>query len=322
MIRNILYLLWERIVLLFIISVIGHAVIHLAPGEPSEVDPFNPMMKAADIEKIRGAFHLDEPLWKQYTLWIGDLARGELRSFKDGQPVLSKIWQRFLNSLPLFIVSTLLVWTISFPIGIHAALTRGSLGDRISNLTAWGLISIPGFVLAYLLILGIVESAGVPVIGRHTFGNEGAPLWFSIIDLMWHITPISLMMAVLGIATLSRYARSQMLDVIEADYVRTARAKGLDESVVIYRHALRNALLPFITMFGLMVPGLVGGSVIIETIFAWPGIGRLAYEAILSRDYPIILTVNLLAAVLTLIGILISDILYAVADPRIRYRTG
>lgn len=322
MIRKILHLIGQRIVLLFIISVIVHAIVYIAPGEPSQVDPMNPLMKAEDVEKIRAAFHLDEPFWKQYILWMRDLAGGELRSFKDGQPVLSKIWQRFLNSLPLFIVSTLLIWTLSFPLGIHAALTRGSPGDRISTLVAWALISIPNFFLAYLVIMGMVEGAGVPVIGMRTFGSEEAPLWFSIMDRIWHITPISLLLAIGGIAVLSRYARSQMLDVIEADYVRTSRAKGLDEGTVIYRHALRNALLPFVTMFGLMLPGLVGGSIIIETIFAWPGLGRLAYEAILSRDYPIILTLNLVAAAITLIGILISDLLYAVADPRIRHQSG
>ncbi len=322
MIGNLLYRIGQRIVLLFVISVIAHAVIYLAPGEPSAVDPSNPLMKAEDIPKLREAFHLDEAPWVQYGLWIRDLFNGELRSFNSSEPVLPKIWGRFLNSLPLFIVATLMVWTISFPIGIYAALARGSPGDRVSTLIAWALISIPGFFLAYLLIMGVVDIVGVPVIGRRTFGSEGAPLWFSIIDQMWHITLPSLLLAATGIAVLSRYARSQMLEVIEADYIRTARAKGLDEGTVLYRHALRNALLPFVTMFGLMLPGLVGGSVIIEQIFSWPGMGRLGYEAILARDYPIILTLNLVAAALTLVGTLISDLLYAVADPRISHRSG
>ena len=127
------------------------------------------------------------------------------------------------------------------------------------------------------------------------------------------------MSAIAGLAFLSRFARSQMLEVLHMDYIRTARAKGLSEDTVIYKHGLRNALLPFITMFGLMIPGLVGGSVIFETIFAWPGMGRLGYEAILSRDFPVVLTLNFIAAVLTLAGTLVSDVLYAVVDPRIKY---
>ena len=137
-------------------------------------------------------------------------------------------------------------------------------------------------------------------------------------DRLWHLAIPSLMSALTGIAVLSRYVRSQMLEVISQDYIRTARAKGLDEEAVVYRHALRNALLPFITMFGFLLPGLIGGSVIFEQIFAWPGLGRLGYEAILARDFPVILTINFIAAALTLAGTFLSDILYAVADPRIR----
>ena len=319
MIGYLLRQLGQRLVLLFIVSVISHAVVYLAPGEPSEVDPTNPRMKPEDIAKIRAAFHLDEPLAVQYAYWIRDLGTGELRSFKDGQPVLPKVWARFLNSLPLFIVATLLVWTISFPVGVNAAIRRGSVYDRTSTFTAYVLISVPGFFLAYLIILMVVDIAGVPVIGMRTFGTDDASFGFAVLDRMWHLTLPSLLLGIVGVSVLSRYARSQMLEVIEADYVRTARAKGLEESTVIYRHALRNALLPFVTMFGLMLPGLVGGSVIFEQIFAWPGLGRLGYEAILARDYPIVLTLNFVAAAITLAGTFLSDMLYAVVDPRIRH---
>ena len=152
-----------------------------------------------------------------------------------------------------------------------------------------------------------------------TFGLEEAPLLFRSMDRIWHLTIPALMSAIAGTAILSRYVRSQMLEVIHQDYIRTARAKGLPEDQVIYHHGLRNALLPFITMFGLTIPGLIGGSVIFETIFAWPGMGRLGFEAILARDFPVILTLNFFAAVLVLLGTLISDVLYAVADPRIKF---
>jgi peptide/nickel transport system permease protein len=242
-----------------------------------------------------------------------------LKSFKDNQPVLEKIWQRFLNSLPLFLIGTIITWFLAFPVGIRAALSRDSVFDRTSTFFSYALISIPGFFLSYLCIIFMVKTFDVPVIGMQTFGLEEAPFLFRSMDRIWHLTVPAMMSAIAGTAVLSRYVRSQMLEVIHQDYIRTARAKGLPEDQVIYRHGLRNALLPFITMFGLTIPGLIGGSVIFETIFAWPGMGRLGYEAILARDFPVILTLNFISAVLVLLGTLVSDILYAVADPRIKF---
>jgi len=212
----------------------------------------------------------------------------------------------------------LLVWTLAFPTGIQAAIHRGAVYDRTTTFVAYTLISVPGFFLSYIVILWVVDLFGVPVIGLKTFGMESAPPLFQTMDRIWHLVIPSLMSALGGMAILSRYVRSQMLEVVGQDYVRTARAKGAEEDVVIYRHALRNALLPFVTMFGFLLPGLIGGSVIFEQIFAWPGLGRLGYEAILARDFPVILTLNFIAAVLTLAGTLLSDVLYAVVDPRIR----
>ncbi len=308
----------QRAVLLFVVSVIAFAVVHLAPGEPSQVDPMNPRMKPQDIARIRAAFHLDEPLYAQYGYWLRDLARGELRSFQTGEPVLERIWERFLNSLPLFLVEIVIIWTIAFPIGISAALARGSGWDRATTLLAYALISLPSYVIAYLVILWVVNSFELPVIGMRTFGLDEVAALRRAMDRIWHLAIPALMAALGGIAVLSRYVRSQMLEVVSQDYVRTARAKGLPEDRVIYRHALRNALLPFVTLFGFLIPGLIGGSVIIEQIFAWPGLGRLGYDAILARDFPLILTINFFAAALTLAGTFLSDVLYALVDPRIR----
>jgi peptide/nickel transport system permease protein len=316
--RFILRTVLQRLLLLFVISIISHTIIHLAPGEPSEVSDMNPMMKAADVARIRASFHLDDPIYLQYVHWMRDLCTGNLRSFRDGQPVLPRIWGRFLNSLPLFLCTTLIVWTASFPTGIRAALKRGSAYDRTTTFIAYTLISVPGFFLSYLVILFVVRTFHLPVIGLHTFGTERASGTVRFMDHIWHLAIPSIMSALTGIAVLSRYVRSQMLNVIDQDYVRTARAKGLDEDRVIYGHALRNALLPFVTMFGFLLPGLISGSVIFEQIFAWPGLGLLGYEAILARDFPMILTLNFMAAALTLFGILLSDILYALVDPRIR----
>ena len=319
MVNFILRNIWQRIILLIFISIISHAIVHLAPGEPALVDPSNPRMKPEDIQRIRAAFHLDEPLHMQYIYWVKDLATGELKSFKDNQPVMEKIWERFLNSLPLFVIATFITWCLAFPIGIRAAVYRDSTFDRTSTFMSYALISIPGFFLSYLIIIFMVKTFNIPVLGMRTFGLEEVSFVFQLMDRVWHLTIPALMSAIAGTAVLSRYVRSQMSEVLHQDFMRTARAKGLPEDQVIYRHGLRNALLPFITMFGLTIPGLIGGSVIFEQIFSWPGMGRLGYEAILARDFPIILTLNFITAVLVLVGTLVSDILYAVVDPRIKF---
>jgi peptide/nickel transport system permease protein len=308
----------QKIVTLFFVSVVSFLIIHLAPGEPSQVDPMNPKFTPEMVERFRRQFHLDKPLYAQYLLFYKDLFTGRTVSWKDNQAVLKKIWDRFLNSLPLFVVGTILTWTLSFPVGIHSAIRRGSLFDRGSTFVAYFLISIPGFFFAYLLIILVVTNFQVPVIGMQTFGMGDASPVHLVMNRIWHLLLPSILGATGGIAILSRYVRSQMLEVEGQDYIRTARAKGLPPDDVHYRHALRNALLPFVTMFGLILPGLIGGSVIIESIFSWPGMGRMAYEAILARDYPVILTVNFISAVLVLIGTFISDLLYMVVDPRIR----
>ena len=308
----------QKIITLVFVSVISFLIIHLAPGEPSQVDPLNPKFTPEVVERFRKEFHLDEPLYKQYFFFYQDLFTGKTVSWKDNQSVLVKIWERFLNSLPLFILGTILTWTLSFPVGIRSAIFRGGLYDRSATLFSYLLISIPGFFFAYILIILVVTRFHIPVLGMETFGI-GSASWPSILmDRIWHLLIPSVLGATAGIAVLSRYVRSQMLEVEGQDYVRTAKAKGLPPDAVHYKHALRNALLPFVTMFGLILPGLIGGSVIIESIFSWPGIGRMAYEAILARDYPVILTINFVSAVLVLVGTFISDILYMVVDPRIR----
>jgi len=308
----------QKIITLFFVSVISFMIIHLAPGEPSQVDPLNPKFTPEIVERFRSAFHLDKPLHIQYLYFYRDLFSGKTISWKDSRSVLGKIWERFLNSLPLFIVGTIITWTLSFPVGIRAAIGRGGLYDRSTTFFSYLLISIPGFFFAYVLIILVVNAFHVPVIGMETFGFGDASWSHRMMDRVWHLLLPSVPGATGGIAVLSRYVRSQMLEVEGQDYVRTARAKGVPPDDVHYKHALRNALLPFVTMFGLILPGLIGGSVIIESIFSWPGMGRMAYEAILARDYPVILTVNFVSAVLVLAGTLISDILYLVVDPRIR----
>jgi len=307
-----------KIITLLIISVVSFLIIHLAPGEPSQIDPLNPRFQEEDIARYRAAFDLDKPLYLQYFLFYKKFFTGELKSFKDNQPVLGKIWERFLNSMPIFIVGTILTWCLAFPMGIGAALRRGGIFDQTTTFLSYFLISLPGFFLAYILIIFVVNWFEVPVLGIRTFGREEAGVLFQVNDRMWHLVLPSLLGATGGIAFLSRYVRGMMIEVLDSDYVRTAHSKGLDGDTVYYVHALRNAALPFVTMFGLLLPGLIGGSVIIESIFAWPGMGRMAFEAVLTRDYPIIISLNFISAFLVIVGTFISDVLYVLVDPRIR----
>jgi len=308
----------QKTITLFFVSIVSFLIIHLAPGKPSQVNPLNPKFTPELLERFQKEFHLDKPLYVQYIYFYRNLFTGKTVSWKDNQSVLKKIWERFLNSLPLFVVGTLITWTLSFPVGIRSAIHRGGIYDRTTTFLSYLLISIPGFFFAYVLIIFVVTHFHVPVIGMETFGIGNASSFYLIMDRIWHLLLPSALGATGGIAVLSRYVRSQMLEVEGQDYIRTARAKGLPPEQVHYKHAFRNALLPFVTMFGLILPGLIGGSVIIESIFSWPGMGRMAYEAILARDYPIILTVNFVSAVLVLAGTFISDLLYLVVDPRIR----
>jgi peptide/nickel transport system permease protein len=308
----------QKTITLFFVSIVSFLIIHLAPGKPSQVNPLNPKFTPELLERFQKEFHLDKPLYVQYIYFYRDLFTGKTVSWKDNQSVLKKIWERFLNSLPLFVVGTLITWTLSFPVGIRSAIHRGGIYDRTTTFLSYLLISIPGFFFAYVLIIFVVTHFHVPVIGMETFGIGNASSSYLIMDRIWHLVLPSALGATGGIAVLSRYVRSQMLEVEGQDYIRTAKAKGLPPEQVHYKHAFRNALLPFVTMFGLILPGLIGGSVIIESIFSWPGMGRMAYEAILARDYPVILTVNFVSAVLVLAGTFISDLLYLVVDPRIR----
>jgi peptide/nickel transport system permease protein len=309
---------FQKLITLFFVSVISFLVVYLAPGEPSQINPLNPKFTPEDLNRFRHEFNLDKPLYMQYYLLYKGLFSGELKSWKDNQPVMGKIYERFLNSLWLFVIGTIITWFLSFPVGISAAIYRGSLFDRTTTFLAYVFISIPGFFFAYLLIQFVAETLHVSVINMVTFGMSEADSVHRIMDRIWHMVLPSILGAVVGIGILSRYVRAQMLEVTHQDYVRTAVAKGLAGDQVYYKHGLRNALLPFVTMFGLILPGLIGGSVIIESIFGWPGMGRMGFEAILARDYPVIISLNFIAAVLTLIGTFISDILYMVVDPRIR----
>lgn len=310
--------LLQNIPILFGITLISFFIIHLAPGSPIGLT-LNPKASPKIIEQMEKNYDLDKPPLVQYGLWLKKLFTGELYSFKDGKPVLDKIAERLPATLLLNVVATLIIFSVAIPLGVFSATRRYSWFDNLTTFGAYLGISIPSFWLAYLLILGTVKCFGYPVLGMRSFAVENNTVVTFVLDHLWHLMLPSIILAVGGIAAISRYTRSSMLEVIQQDYIRTARAKGLSEDDIYYKHALRNALMPIVTIFGFLVPTLISGSVIIETVFAWPGIGRLAYQAVLSRDYSVVMTILTFSAALTLIGNMLADVLYAVVDPRIRY---
>lgn len=308
----------QAVPVLFGITVLSFMMIHLAPGTPIGLT-LDPKVSPAVIEQMRKNFHLDEPYHRQYWYWLRDMATGELKSFKDGRPVFTKILERLPATILLNLVATIISFSIAIPLGVYSATHQYSRGDHATTILSFIGISMPSFWLAYLLILLLVQGFGLPVLGARTFGLQELSVGATIADRLWHLLVPSLVIAFGSVAALSRYMRGSMLEVTRQDYITTARAKGLSEEDVRYRHALRNALMPMITIFGFLIPELIGGSVIIETVFAYPGIGRLAFQSVLSRDYPTVMTLLAIAAVLTLIGNLVADLLYAVVDPRVQY---
>ena len=297
------------------ITLITFAVIHLAPGEPVEMQmAMNPKVGKEARERLTKFYGLDQPLHTQYLAWVGKLVRLDL-----GRPVLDKIKERLPVTISLNVIALLLEFGLAIPIGILAATHRDTLLDKGITIFVFIGFAVPTFWLALLLMYFFgVKLNWLPISGLHTLGSENYGTLHYLWDLAKHLV-MPVMVASFGsLAGLSRYMRSSMLNVISQDYITTARAKGLSERVVIYKHALRNALLPLITLAGFSIPGLIGGSVIFETIFAIPGMGQLFYQGVMSRDYPVVMGILVIGAFLTLIGNLIADVCYALADPRIR----
>jgi len=304
------------------ITVICFAVMHLAPGSPTDLQTqMNPRASAELKERLRAMYDLDKPLYVQYGLWIKRLAVLDLgKSFApDRRPVADKIMERLPVTISLNILSLLLILITAIPLGVLSAVHQGSWFDAAVSVFVFIGFAIPTFWLALLLMIFFgVDLGWLPISGLRSLNYEYLPPGAQFWDLVKHLLlPVGIS-AFGGLAGLSRYMRANMLEVIRQDYILTARAKGLSEFRVIYVHALRNALLPVITILGLSIPGLIGGSVIFETIFAIPGMGQLFYMSVMARDYPTIMGILFIGAFLTLLGNLLADVAYAVADPRIR----
>ena len=319
--------LLKRIAMLFPlllgISLITFTVIHLAPGEPVEMQTaMSPKITAETRQRLREFYGLDKPLPVQYGLWLGRIARLDFgRSFApDNRPVIDKIKERIPVTLSLNIIALVIEFGLALPIGILAAVRRNTLLDKGLTVFVFLGFAMPTFWLALLLMYFFgVKLEWLPISGLHSLGSDKLSTGAWLLDLAKHLV-LPLSVASFGsLAGLSRYMRSTMLEVIGQDYITTARAKGLPERVVILKHALRNALLPVITLLGFSLPGLIGGSVIFETIFAIPGMGQLFFMGVMARDYPLVMGILVIGAGLTLIGNLLADLCYAVADPRIRH---
>ncbi|MBW1679054.1 MAG: ABC transporter permease [Deltaproteobacteria bacterium] len=322
MFKYIIKRLFNMVPLFFGITIISFLVINLAPGSPISIQTdLNPKMTAEARERLRAFYGLDKPLPVQYYNWFKHLIMLDLgRSFStDNRPVVDKIKERLPITIFINVLALLLILLIAIPLGVLSAVHQNSFFDRSTTVFVFIGFAIPTFWLALLLmILFGIYLDWLPISGLKSINYEYLSPLSQIKDRVAHLVMPVLLSAFGGLAGLSRYSRSNMLEVIRQDFITTARAKGLSETKVIYKHALRNALLPVVTIMGLSVPGLIGGSVIFETIYAIPGMGQLFYASVMGRDYTVIMGILVIGAILTMVGNLLADISYALVDPRIR----
>jgi peptide/nickel transport system permease protein len=303
----------QAIVLLFIVSVVTFVLIHEAPGGPAMLA--NPDLSRDQVAQMSEELNLNDPIYLQYGRWLGNAIRGDLgNSYSAIQPVTTVIRERLPNTAILAATAIGLSALLSIPLGVLSALHRNSPFDRaVAGFSFMG-TSVPVFWLGIMLIvlfsirLDILPSGGMNTIG------EG----FSLQDRLSHLVLPVTVLTIGNLAELTRYTRSGMISILQEDYMRTARAKGLSEIKVISIHGLRNVLIPVVTVLGVMIPRAMGSAAITETVFSWPGMGRLAVESATSRDYPVVLGATLTIAVITIVSSLVTDLLYGVLDPRVR----
>jgi peptide/nickel transport system permease protein len=301
------------------ITLVTYLIVNLAPGDPVSA-MLNPEAIASQgpewVAQQKANLGLNKPLPVRYVLWLGQLGHGNLGfSYNDRLPVTGKLKERFWPTAKLMLTVEFIALLVAIPVGVISAVKQYSLIDYVATIFGFTAVSIPSFFLALAAIyIFSVKIGWLPAAGMSTIGQP--PTFF---DSLKHLVLPALVLGLSQAAPLIRYTRSSMLETIRQDYMRTARAKGLAEMFVLYRHGLRNAMIPLITVVALDLPKLLGGTVIIEAVFAWPGMGTLAIESVRNRDYPVIMAINLLAAVLILMSNLLADVLYALVDPRIKY---
>jgi peptide/nickel transport system permease protein len=302
-------------------------IIHLAPGDPT-ARFLNPNVPPEVVEQMRRNLGLDQPLHIQYLKWMRSFLSGDFGfSFGQMRPISQILPEVLWNTAQLMLISLVVIFGAGMLIGIVQAVRQYSASDNVLTFLALFFYSMPSFWFALMLILGFSLKASqwgfpdwlrLPASGMTDVGYEFLPFGAKMLDRFRHMLLPAIALGIGNAAGVARYMRGSMLEVINQDYIRTARAKGLSERSVIFKHALRNALIPIVTLLGLYLPVLLSGSVLVETIFAWPGMGRIIVEAIFQRDYPLVMATSFIAAALVVIGNLMADVLYAVVDPRIR----
>lgn len=322
MLRFILKRLILMIPMLFGITLVSFFVIHLTPGEPGIMElEMTPKVTKEARERIRAYYGLDKPLHVQYWMWLKRVIKLDFgESFSpDRRPVIDKIKERLPVTVSINLVSMAIIFLFGIPLGIVSARYKDSVLDKSIVAVTFAFYAAPTFWIALLLMLlfGVYLEI-LPVSGLRSFNYEEMNLYERILDLAKHLVLPIFVSASGGIAAVSRFMKNSLLEVLSQDYIRTAYSKGLPESLILRKHALRNALLPVLTLIGLSVPGLIGGSVIFESIFSIPGMGQLFYMSVMARDYPTIMGILVMGAFLTLLGNLLADICYAIFDPRIR----
>ena len=330
MIRYLFKRVLEMVPTLFGITLISFLILHLAPGKPTDMlSDFNPKITPEARERLEKMYNLDKPIVVQYGLWLEKIVKLDFgESFStDRRPVLDKIWdrkqplpdRRLFITFMLNLITMVIILSIAIPLGISSATHQYSLYDKLTTTFVFLGFAMPSFWLALLLMMFFgIHMDLLPLSGLKSMNYDSLSLFGKILDRINHLILPVFVSAFTGLAGDSRYMRSSMLEVIRQDYITVARAKGLPEKKVIYNHALKNAILPLITLIGLSVPGLIGGSVIMESIFGIPGMGQMFFMSVMTRDYPMVMSLLTIGGVLTLAGNLLADIGYMLADPRIR----
>ncbi len=321
MINYIVRRLAQAVLTLFVISILLFGLISSVPGGLMSAYAENPNMTPADIARIKARYGLDDPVPVRYAKWLGNALKGDWgNSFTSKRPAITEIAERLPNTILLMGIMLIVTLLIAVPLGILSAIKQYTWFDHITTTLAFAGQSLPVFWFGLLLIIVFAVTLkgvdGRPLLPGAGMSTMGAP--FSLEDRIKHLILPVTMLAFVSAAGYMRYLRSSMLDVIHEDYIRTARAKGLREQLVIYKHALRNALIPLVTLVGLDLPSLFGGALFTETMFAWPGIGRLYFSAALKTDYPVVMAILMIESALVILSSLLVDVVYASLDPRIR----
>ncbi|WP_448376357.1 ABC transporter permease [Fervidobacterium sp.] len=314
--RRLIILLPE----LWIITIIVFALIQLSPGTFLDQYKLDPSISKETLKTMEKELGLDKPAIVQYFYWLGKVFRGDFGySFYYRRPVVALIGERLLGTFVLSLYSFVLSWIIGVLLGIVSALKKYTVTDKVLTVVAFSGLALPGFFLALVLLYMAARTGWFPIGGMYSPETVRLDVWNAFKDIFWRMQLPAFTLTFGGFAGLMRYQRGSLLDVLNEDYVEFARAKGMPERVVIYKHALRNAINPLITMFGYSLSGLLSGAVITETIFSWPGLGRLTYQALMQKDYYVVMASTVIGTVLLVLGNLVGDILLAAVDPRIRY---